>query len=126
MRPVVPGAVVPQDCGTTKRQLRRWFELWANESGQRSMGERRFNNHLASIEGVVDVRLKPNKSRGVTIVLRRDGEDDALEPPAGGPDPPPPPPPPAPAGPSSPTPALEARRGPTITPGAPMAFDLET
>jgi len=142
LRAVFPGAELPAGLGTSKDQLRKWFDRWAASTGQGSMGRKLFNGHLTSIDGVVEVRILPNRTRGVNVIRHR-GDDE---------------------GPGSPgssgsftplqsiraradsesgenprervcpeklpglpgLPSTATRREPTIEPGARFAFDLET
>lgn len=73
---VSPGTVLPSDCGATKTELFKAFGEWVTESGMARMNKTTFISRLTSINGVYEVRLLPNKTRGINVAARLDDEND--------------------------------------------------
>jgi P4 family phage/plasmid primase-like protien len=79
---VTPGSYVPPDQTTTKRELARKFNLWAESQGGKPMGERKIIDRLTCVDGVVEVRNNITKARGLNITadkpedLEAGGADD--------------------------------------------------
>jgi putative DNA primase/helicase len=62
-----PGAYLPKESMTTKRDLARAFNAWALEQGGPRMGERKIIERLSSIDGVVEVRNVVDHGRGLNL-----------------------------------------------------------
>jgi putative DNA primase/helicase len=79
-RAVLPGGHVPARDMTTKRDLARAFNRWAEDQAGAKMGERKIIDRLTSINGVVEVRDEKTRTRGFNLVLHSgevgDGGDD--------------------------------------------------
>ncbi|MGH3500722.1 MAG: phage/plasmid primase, P4 family [Nocardioidaceae bacterium] len=60
---------------TSKRDLARAFNYWAQDQGAPVMGERKIIDRLTSINGVYEVRDKVSKNRGLNIITRNPGDD---------------------------------------------------
>jgi DNA polymerase-1 len=75
---VSPGAVLPPSQATTPADLRRQFARWSAENGTGDMGLKLFKSHLTSVDGVLDVRLSPSKSRAYNVTV---GHGEEVTPP---------------------------------------------
>jgi len=70
---------VAPDEGRTLKELHRLFGRWAEENKTSSMGLKTFTGHLTSVNGVREVRIMPNSSRGYNVAPKRRGEDQGAE-----------------------------------------------
>jgi putative DNA primase/helicase len=61
----------------TRRQLAALFNEWAVRNGGHKMQERKIIERLTSMDGVVDIRVGPSKTRALNLLLR--GEDDLTQ-----------------------------------------------
>jgi len=68
---LAPGALVDPEVMTSKRDLAKCFNTWAMEQHASPMGERKIIDRLTSINGVVEVRNKITKARGLNIVVHK-------------------------------------------------------
>jgi putative DNA primase/helicase len=75
-RAVSPDSTLPGSEMASKRDLARAFNAWAAENRTKEMSERKVIDRLTSINGVVEVRNKSTRARGLNIVPLMPGEDD--------------------------------------------------
>lgn len=78
-KPVTPGRTLPPAVATAPRALAQAFNDWAKENQAHGMGQRKILDRLATVTGVVEVRVLPSKSRAFNITVRHD-DDDAFKP----------------------------------------------
>lgn len=64
---------------SSKRELARQFNLWAQTQGASPMGERKIIDRLTSIDGVFEVVNKTSQARGLNVVTRDFDDDDRHE-----------------------------------------------
>lgn len=76
---VSPGADLPATHMTTRRDLARAFNRWAEDSGGAKMGERKIIDRLTSINGVCLVRRTGDRSRGLNIIIGQSGVEERAE-----------------------------------------------
>lgn len=69
------GSLLPPDLVTSKRDLARAFNRWAQDQGAPPMGERKVNDRLTSLNRVFEVRRATDKTRGLNIVV---GDDHCI------------------------------------------------
>lgn len=86
--PVGFGTTVDAGRASTKAELARAFNGWADENNGSGMGQRKIIDRLMTVPGVTEVRRLPGKVRAINVTVRK-GEDggwaDDPEPgPAGG------------------------------------------
>jgi putative DNA primase/helicase len=72
---------VGMDGGSTLTALYQSFVKWAEDQKSKPMGKKTFTSHLESQNGVKEVRIGPNKTRGYNIVTKseKDHQEDDLE-----------------------------------------------
>ena len=63
--------------GTTKTELHRLFNLWADQNTGSRMGRNKVSARLTCIDGVVDVRITPSGARALNVVRRKDDDQGA-------------------------------------------------
>lgn len=61
---------VARDQGSTGAELHRLFGAWTETQKAKPMGRKAFIAHLTSVNGVQDVRIMPNRSRGFNVIKR--------------------------------------------------------
>jgi P4 family phage/plasmid primase-like protien len=80
LRAVLPGSEMPAAEASRLTDLHATFQAWASESALGNMGKKLFKGHLTSINGVVEVRILPSRSRGFNMIRRPAGWDDDPDP----------------------------------------------
>lgn len=71
---VSPGAYLLPKYVTTKRDLARSFNRWAEANQTSKMGERKIIDRLTSINGVYTVCRKDTKTRGLNVIIKPEEE----------------------------------------------------
>lgn len=67
---VIAGAEVPARYATSRRDLAKSFNRWAQSAGSTvAMGERKVISRLTSINGVMDVRIKGSGGRAMNVTV---------------------------------------------------------
>jgi len=72
----VPGANLPASLATPNARLYELFTVWAKENGYSALGKQKFLRRLTSLDGVVDVRIKPTLTRGLNVIKRVEDHHD--------------------------------------------------
>lgn len=62
------GASVGTATGTSKAELYDEYRTWIKDNGYTALGKQKFLSRLTSMNGVIEVRIKPSKIRGLNIV----------------------------------------------------------
>lgn len=71
-----PGATLPENKCTGRRETARAFNMWAERNGGHKMGERKVFDRLGNIPGVCEVRSGRNKNRAFNLVVKDDPNAD--------------------------------------------------
>lgn len=74
IHPANPGKLVEKWSITTKQELSREFNRWADISKAPAMGPRKIVDRLMKLVSVVEVRHAETKARGLNITVRPDAE----------------------------------------------------
>lgn len=72
---VAEGMTVGTATGTTKADLFEAYRSWAKDNGYGAIGKQKFLARLTSIDGIVEVRIRPSKTRGLNIIPAKDDLD---------------------------------------------------